>query len=633
MLAFLYTSYSTYTYKRFLIFIDTIALFHSTTIMNHLLLRPVSTIKNAIKKKLYAAGKPALISGILLAAALNSGAQGTWTPVASPAPDYNQGVMLLLTDGSVLVKSSSGGSTGIGSGWNRLRPDIHGSYVNGTWSTAGGMADSRLYFSTQVLKNGCVYAAGGEYGSGRTRAEVYFPDDDLWYPTTPLLHDDDTLSDANSEILPDGRVLQAVVISGGTVSHHTYIFDPATSTFTAGPNTIGLDNESSWIKLKDNSILFPDIYATTTERYIPATNTWVHDASLPIQLYDAYGFETGGAFVLPDGRGFFIGSTSHTAYYTPSGTTSPGSWTIGPDIPDSLGAPDAASAMMTNGKILCVFSHTPTMDSVFHGRMKFFEFDYQTNTFTSIPAPDGSDSIEAAAYISNMLCLPDGSILYGNQGDDQYYIYKPDGSPLAAGKPTVNKVYTNYCDTFIATGMLFNGICEGASYGDDWQMNTNYPIIRLTRNDTVYYASTYNWNSTGIMRGTAPDTTQFVIPPSVPPGDYQLQVVANGIASDPFNFSFCHGLDVNNVAKNVKRVTAYPNPASDEVNIEYTADHAGSYTLTLTDMYGRKALQQQRSAVAGTNTTTLQLTGMAKGIYTATIHDGEKIYVARVVIK
>jgi hypothetical protein len=57
------------------------------------------------------------------------------------------------------------------------------------------------------------------------------------------------------------------------------------------------------------------------------------------------------------------------------------------------------------------------------------------------------------------------------------------------------------------TGTGFNGNSEGAVYGDDWQMNTNYPIVSLV--DTggkVYYARTFNWNSTGVMRGTLPDT-------------------------------------------------------------------------------------------------------------------------------
>lgn len=40
--------------------------------------------------------------------------------------------MLLLTDGTVMVKSSAGSSDGYGNTWYRLTPDSTGSYVNST---------------------------------------------------------------------------------------------------------------------------------------------------------------------------------------------------------------------------------------------------------------------------------------------------------------------------------------------------------------------------------------------------------------------------------------------------------------------------------------------------------------------
>src|ERR1700733_4850292 len=61
---------------------------------------------------------------------------GTWTKVTNLAPHDNMGVMVLLTDGTVICHNSTGGTTkggGIGTGWDRLTPDIHGSYINGTW--------------------------------------------------------------------------------------------------------------------------------------------------------------------------------------------------------------------------------------------------------------------------------------------------------------------------------------------------------------------------------------------------------------------------------------------------------------------------------------------------------------------
>ena len=468
-------------------------------------------------------------------------AQGTFTPLISQAPDYNDGVMILLTDGSVLCKTSGGSADPYGNRWDRLYPDVNGSYINGTWVTASPMADSRLYFSAQVLRDGTLYIAGGEYGTGRTRGERYYPLIDNWSELPAFSNLSDTISDANSEILPDGRVLQAIVSQGGSVANLVDFYNPTTNTYTAAPHVLGNANESMWVKLPDNSILFVDIGSLHTERYIPSLNIWKRDADAPVEFYDIFGEETGAGFLLPNGKAFFLGSTPTTAYYTPSGDTANGSWTVGPKIPDTLGAPDAAAAMMVDGKILCAFSHTPTADTVFPRPTDFYVFDYTVDSFTRllhVPYIIG-DSLNICAFQSNMLCLPDGNILYASQGNDQYYVYTPTGAPLAAGKPTVNSLIKLDCDTFLAVGTVFNGITEGAAYGDDWQMSSNYPIVRLTSNDTVYYCATYNWNSTGVMRGSAADTTQFVIPNTVPGGTYSLQVVANGNASDPVSINVC----------------------------------------------------------------------------------------------
>ncbi len=131
--------------------------------------------------------------------------------------------------------------------------------------------------------------------------------------------------------------------------------------------------------------------------------------------------------------------------------------------------------------------------------------------------------------------MPDGKVLVSRQDTNLYFVYTPTGGPLASWQPTVNTINQNGCNTYTMTGKLFNGISEGSSYGDDWQNNTNYPLVRLTLGANVYYARTSNWNSTGVQRGNKADTAQFVTP-NVPWGTYSLQVIANGIASQPIPF-------------------------------------------------------------------------------------------------
>src|SRR5215831_9546211 len=133
---------------------------------------------------------------IIVLSSLNTQTYAQWTALKNLAPDYNGGVMILLSDGTVMAKTFTGGLDGYGTVWDRLTPDSHGSYANGTWSkTIAPMHNDRLYFSSQVLKDGRVYVAGGEYGTGGYSAEVYNPLTNAW---TNAPNPGPHISDANS---------------------------------------------------------------------------------------------------------------------------------------------------------------------------------------------------------------------------------------------------------------------------------------------------------------------------------------------------------------------------------------------------------------------------------------------------
>jgi len=562
---------------------------------------------------------------LLSSSFLQISAQGTWTPLKNLAPTTGgEEVMLLLTDGSVMVKTDSiqCDTTGTPT-WAKLTPDSHGSYINGTWTKLASMSKNRLYFSSQVLKDGRVLVVGGENGNGRLTAEIYDPQLNKWTSLSPS----GIFWDGNSEVLPDGKIIIAKY-----PFIYTKIYDPIANTWSAGPNTIGNSDEASWVKLPDNSILFVDILSRNSERYIPSLNKWIVDDTLPVSLYDPYGEESGPAFLLPDGRAYFTGALPNTAYYTPSGDTSKGKWSAGPTIPNNLGTPDGSGAMMVNGKILQVFSATPTSAKHFPRPSVFYEFDYLTNTFTQVKAPDGTDTLHGRSADVNMLDLPDGTVLYSNQCSSQCYIYTPDGTPLAAGKPTISKITQNSC-TFTITGTNFNGISEGANFGDDWQMSTNRPIIRLQSDSNVYYARTSNWNRTGVQTGSLPDTAEFTLPSNLPTGGYSLVVTANGIASDTVHFDYikCF-VGIDEAQATISSVNIYPNPAADEVTIEYNSTVNGIYKIKITDVLGRMVSEESDAAVNGVNTHTLALSSISSGLYFITIQQAENNMISKKII-
>lgn len=452
----------------------------------------------------------------------NAFAGGTWAPLLH-APPAGLNNSLLLSDGTVIAGDG-------GNHWYKLTPDSTGSYVKGTWTTLASTFYTRLFFSSQILTNGNLYVMGGEYGTGTYDAELYNSVSDSWRQlgqTPNQTH----ISDAISKMLPNGNVLQGS--TGGTC----WIYNVATGAWQNAAAAAHTQNEADWVTLSNGCILSVDNFNVNSEHYVPSLNQWIADANTPQDLY-GYGGELGPGFLLPDGRVFFIGASVHTAIYTPGATvTSAGSWVAGPDMVfggSSLGAVDAPAAMLPNGKILMCIGPT----NGFNGPTSFYEYDYTVNSFTQVNGPTGL-TLSSAPFVMTFLDLPDGNVLFiSGQGSRNLYVYTPDGTPLAQGQPTISNITQNANGTFHLIGTGLNGISGGAGYGDDWQMDSNYPLIRMTNETTgvVYYARTFGWK-TGVMTGTNLVTTEFSLPANLPAGNYSLVTVANGISSDPVEFT------------------------------------------------------------------------------------------------
>jgi hypothetical protein len=464
---------------------------------------------------------------------------GSWVPLTSQTND-NIGICLLLSDGTILAEGSS-------SNWWKLSPDSNGHYVNGQWSQRQSSTWGHQDGSTAVFQNGTVFVAGGENGNGGSQVEIYDPVTGLWsIAVNPTSFGN--ISDGNGMLLSDGRVMIY------PLNNSTYVFNPGDNTFspTAGAPLNGL-GEATWVKMPNDNILVIDsdnrsTGATTAELYNPNTGTWtnaVTGGTVPNIWPDLTGSglvsEMGPAFLLPNGNAIFFGGNLVTAIYNN------GTWSQGASLNNGLGMKDGPGAMMVNGKILLAVSpqgvNSSRDDGNGIGPTSFYEYDYLANGgiggFTLAPSPGSGISSRAQAL--KMLDLPDGTVLLST-GGSQLYVYQPDPNtpPLPAGKPRINSVSWNGGGILHLTGTLFNGISQGASYGDNEQMDSNYPLVSFTdANNTVLYGRTYNWSSTSVQTGGRIVTTESTVPFAVltTSGSYSLRVIANGIASDPVTFS------------------------------------------------------------------------------------------------
>jgi hypothetical protein len=455
---------------------------------------------------------------------------GTWTKLVN-APGFAASTMLLLTDGSVICQQSGGVS------WSRLVPDATGNYVNGSWIPLAPMLNTRLYYASAVLRDGRVIVCGGEYsnaGSETKNCEIYDPVSDTWsaIPPPPGWPE---VGDAASCLLPDGRLLLGFL--SGT---QTAIYDPVGGAWSAGPNKGDSSSEETWTLLPDATVLAVQCsnrpYA---EKYVAAANQWVSAGKLPVNLVEAASIEIGPAVLLPDGRLFCVGATSHTALYTPPPVANqPGQWIAGPDLPSiggmTLGAKDAPCCLMPNGKVLLVAGPVDGNSGSYLAPTYFFEFDGAQ--LHAITAPNGGQSLPNVPYQTRMMLLPNGQVLVAAETND-VYCYTPGGSfddhwrPHISAAPHLLQAGHGYT----LFGRQLNGLSQAVAYGDDCTCATNYPIVRLRHlaSGHLFYCRTFDHSSMGVATGASTQSTNFRVPATVPAGAAELTVIANGIPSKP----------------------------------------------------------------------------------------------------
>jgi hypothetical protein len=171
---------------------------------------------------------------------------------------------------------------------------------------------------------------------------------------------------------------------------------------------------------------------------------------------------------------------------------------------------------------------------VFSGPTQLFDFDPQANRISPVSPPLNDPNLPTfAAFVTRMLMLPNGQVLFNDGLGNQLYAYTPRGSTNPAYLPVVERV-THDDGVFTLTGRQLNGPSDASAYGDDAQSNENFPIVRLQdSNGLVFYCRSTDWTSTSV--GNIPrESVKFTLNPAVTPGIYQLIVSAGGVSSAPF---------------------------------------------------------------------------------------------------
>jgi len=471
--------------------------------------------------------------------------------------------MLLESNGTVLVHDEPDNNvTGGSNDWWALTPDSSGSYINGTWSQIASMpaAYTPLYFASAILPDGRMIVEGGEYigenAVWSNEGAIYNPVTNAWASVAPP-PGWTNIGDAASDVLADGTfMLQQpcnTCLTNPNLTVDDALLNPKTLTWTVVPAAGKNDpnDEEGWTLLPSGQLLTLDTWVpAATQLYNPGTQSWSFAGNTaadgnPVNPFPVV--EIGPQVEMPGGNVFVVGAgTSTQEPPTPCTTDAPtqtalyqyqpgtaGTWTAGPEIPaiggQQMDSTDGPGSILPDGNVLFDVSAC-----VYNAPTHFFVYNAGSNTLTQVP--DVPNAANDSSYYTRMLALPNGQILF-NDGSNQMEVYTAGGTPNPAWAPSV----TSLSSTSLAPGSSYSlsgrqlaGLDPGATYGDDVQDNTNFPLVRITNSATgvVTYARTSNWTSVSVAPGTR-SSTDFTLPPNIPAGNSTLVVVANGIASPP----------------------------------------------------------------------------------------------------
>lgn len=488
-----------------------------------------------------------LWSMLALSSLAATSAQAGWTPLNTghqpPARMY--GYMLLM-DGRVLCNECDSGLMSTVRWWT-LSPDANGSYVNGTWARVGDALWTHLYFASCITPDGRILIAGGEYSSGgfeTNKCEIFDPITNTWSSVNPPTGWGN-IGDAPCATMPDGRM-----ILGDIFSNRVAIFDPFSNTWTAGPNKLNSrTTEETWVLLPDGTVGTWDCFGHPgSERYLPTTNQWINCGNTVGDLVLPNSYETGAGIVLPDGRLFAMGGPPRSGLYTcPPVVNQPGTWAAGPAPANingfTVGQEDGPGALTPDGKVLLPLGRVSAGGGEFFSPTYFHE--YNGTSIARITDPPGASG---PPYVSRLTLLPTGEILW-TSGNTSAYVYTNGGSANPAWKPAITDV-----ETFLEKGASYpfygtqlNGLSNGASYGDEYDPATNYPLVRVTGDSgAVTYLRTFNPSTRAIQTGATVTSSNFAVPSNLAAGSYGLRAVANGIASDAVTVNVMNAFQPSN---------------------------------------------------------------------------------------
>jgi hypothetical protein len=196
-------------------------------------------------------------------------ATGQWTATGNMNATRFRTIARLLPDGRVMVMGKDSYSSG-------PYADIFDP-ATGTFSKTGNFIENSGWHGLVVLADGRVMKVGGQASTApspdnpySTRAEIWDPATNQWSATGPM-----SVGRSGIEpfLLADGKVL----VAGGRNSmslRSTEIYDPATGTFSRGPDMPTEFEPITSTVLPNADVIYAAAYKRELMHYSAASGTW-----------------------------------------------------------------------------------------------------------------------------------------------------------------------------------------------------------------------------------------------------------------------------------------------------------------------------------------------------------------------
>lgn len=239
------------------------------------------------------------------------------------------------------------------------------------------------------------------------------------------------------------------------------------------------------------------------------------------------------------------------------------------------------------------------------------------------------------------------------------------GTPGFAGSSYLQLTSKTVTGFGVAPGVAVSGLIDVTNYAPKSGFpNTTRPVSLTGSWQYMAYGSDAGsvtillskWNSTMMMRDTIAYASQtlsgmvmswasFTIPLTYRSSSFpdSAMIILSASGTTPVNNSYLYVDDlafagsvpsgVTSVNNILNDVSVFPNPATTEISVGYSATETGSMTINISDITGKVISSTTHNSIQGKNTVSFNTASFSKGIYLVTLVSDAGKHTEKIVIE